>query len=100
MRQETVCIHNGHNSEKLDITCGVPQGSTLGPLLFLTYINDLRFCLKYATSNHFADDTCILHASKKLKTLENNLNCDLKSSSEWLKANRPNFSYFIQIVKR
>ena len=86
-RKQFVSI-NGHNSDKLDITCGVPQGSTLGPLLFLIYINDLRFCLKYATSNHFADDTCILHASKKLKTLKNNLNCDLKSCSEWLKANR------------
>ena len=86
-RKQHVSI-NGHNSGNLDITCGVPQGSTLGPLLFLIYINDLRFCLKYATSSHFADDTCLLYASKKLKTLETNLNYDLKSCSEWLKANR------------
>ena len=77
-RKQFVSI-DGHNSSNLDITCGVPQGSTLGPLLFLIYINDLRFCLKHATSSHFADDTCLLYASKKSKTLETNLNYDLKS---------------------
>ena len=57
------------DSDELDVACGVPQGSTLGPLLFLIYINDLRFSL----ANHFADDTCIIHQSKKLKMLESNL---------------------------
>ena len=46
------------------------------------YINDLRFALKDATASHFADDTCILYASNKLKSI------DLKSISDWLKANR------------
>ena len=86
-RQQFVSI-NGFDSSKLDIKCGVPQGSTLGPLLFLIYINDLRYCLTKSTSSHFADDTCIMYASKKMKTLETILNTDLKSVSEWLKANR------------
>ena len=86
-RQQFVSI-NGFDSSKLDIKCGVPQGSTLGPLLFLIYINDLRFCLNKSTSSHFADDTCIMYASKKMKTLETVLNADLKSVSDWLKANR------------
>ena len=86
-RKQFVSI-NGHNSSYLDITCGVPQGSTLGPLLFLIYINDLRYCLKYAVASHFADDTCLLYANKNLKSLETNLNYDLKSCSEWLKSNR------------
>ena len=79
---------NGFESEKLDVTCGVPQGSTLGPLLFLIYINDLRLSLKFSTASHFADDTCIIYQSKKWKTLESDLNHDLKLCSEWLNANR------------
>ena len=76
-RQQYVSI-NRFDSSKLDIHCGVPQGSILGPLLFLLYINDLRF----------ADDMCILYASNKLKSIETVLNCDLKLISDWLKANR------------
>ena len=52
------------------------------------YLNDLRFCLNKSSSSHFADDTCLIYASKKVKTLETDLNTDLKATSEWLKANR------------
>ena len=86
-RKQFVSI-NGFNSSHLEITCGVPQGSTLGPLLFLLYINDLNFSLTNAISSHFADDTCIMFGSSKPKTLETVLNCDLKKISDWLKANR------------
>ena len=86
-RQQYVSI-NGFDSSKLDIQCEVPQGSTLGPLLFLLYINDLRLALKHAIASHFGDDTCILYASNKLKSIETVLYYDLKSISDWLKANR------------
>ena len=87
-RKQFVSV-NGFDSLHLDISCGVPQGSTLGPLLFLLYINDLRFALSYATASHFADDTSIIYANAKLKTLESNLNYDLiKCVSEWLRSNR------------
>ena len=46
----------------------------MGPLLFPIYINDLRFLLKFATANHFADDTCIIYQSKKLIAHESDLN--------------------------
>ena len=47
----------------------------------------LTFCLKKSSSNHFADDTCLIHGSKRIKTLETDLNTDLKVTSEWLNCN-------------
>ena len=66
-RKQYVSV-NGFDSEKLDVLCGVPQGSTSGPLLI--YINDLRFSLKFSVALLcFADDTCMIHQSKNLKPL-------------------------------
>ena len=73
---------NGFESSKLNIKCGVPQGSTLGPLMFLLYINNLRFSLKRSTASHFADDTSITYASRKMKSLETVLNQDQKTTSD------------------
>ena len=49
--------YNGVQSESLSIHCGVPQGSVLGPLLFIIYTNDLPDCISQATTILFADDT-------------------------------------------
>ena len=78
----------GFNSEVRDITCGVPQGSSLGPLLFLLFINDFRLCLSETSSGHFADDTFILYNSKKPKTIETIVNTELKQVVKWLRLNR------------
>ena len=67
-RKQFVSI-NGYDSTKLDIICDVPQGSTLGPLLLLLYINDLQNSLKFAKSSHFADDTCLTYSKENPKTL-------------------------------
>ena len=79
---------NGFDSEMEDITCGVPQGSTLGPLLFLIYINDFRLCLTKTSSGHFADDTFIMYNSKKLKSIETVINHELKQVNKWLRLNK------------
>ena len=59
------CRVNDHLSNSAPVTCGVPQGSTLGPILFLIYINDLPNCLNHATPRMFADDTSISYSASK-----------------------------------
>ena len=77
-RKQFVYI-NGHSSELLNISCGVPQGSVLGPLLFLIYINDLPNISKLFYFYLFADDTHIYHEAESLDKLEYEINKGLKN---------------------
>ena len=87
-REQFVCI-NGHKSDSLSITCGVPQGSILGPQLFLAmYINDLPNTSKLLSVHLFADDTNIYCSCKNLNDLELILNQGLHAVAEWMKSNR------------
>ena len=86
-RKQFVTI-NGVDSTPRIMKFGVPQGSVLGPLLFLIYINDLYLSVKFSTARHFADDTCLLIEDKSPKRLKKMLNQDLKSLNLWLKANK------------
>ena len=79
---------NGYDSNLADVKFGVPQGSVLGPLLFLMYINDLNQALKYCKVHHFADGTNLLHFSKSIYRLNKYVNLDLKSLIHFLNANR------------
>ena len=82
------CSVNGHFSNAASVSCGVPQGSNLGPLLFLIYINDLPNCLSVAFPNMFADDTNIIVVGDSLTELKNKINLDLENLHRWLVANR------------
>ena len=76
------------DSRLMKISCGVPQGSILGPLLFLLYINDLRIATQKSLVHHFADDTNLIVSNRNLKNLRLKMNEELKSQYEWLWANR------------
>ena len=75
---------NGFNSDHQNIACGVPQGSVLGPLLFLIFINDLNVAIRNSSTFHFADDTCFLNIKSTIKEINKHVNKDLRSLSKWL----------------
>ena len=85
-RSQAVIIHDNHSS-KSNIDIGVPQGSSLGPLLFLLYINDLPNCIS-GTPRLFADDTCILVKANTSNELKYYLNYELEKTNDWIVANK------------
>ena len=86
-RSQYVSVY-GHVSTTLPIICGVPQGSVLGPLLFLIYFNDLAIVLKVLKFYLYADDTSIYFDSDDLFTLQKVGNRELRKVKKWLDANR------------
>ena len=83
-KQSTVI--NGVKSDAEDVTCGVPQGSILGPLFFTIYINDLPKISSFQT-RLFADDACLIYSNKNSSEIQNNVNTELEKVNDWLKAN-------------
>ena len=86
-RKQYVSV-NGHISGYCEITCGVPQGSVLGPLLFLIYINDLPSVSKSLAFYLLADDTNIYFEASDLFILQKVLNRELRHVKKWLDANK------------
>ena len=84
-RKQFVSINN-HESPLLSNDYGVPQGSTLRPLLFILYINDLPSSVN-CTPRLFADDTCLLFSSPNPFKLHFDMKKDLNDISEWFTAN-------------
>ena len=86
-RKQTVYIHS-IESDVLPIKYGVPQGSILGPLLFILYINDPPLCLKYSYVHMYADDTSLYVVGKSLNELNTIINTELEHVSNWCNLNK------------
>lgn len=79
------CRVNGYNSKTLRVTCGIPQGSCLGPLLFILYLNDFESCLQYSSTSMYADDTHTTIAARDIDELVQKTKVDLGNISEWMR---------------
>ena len=86
--REQFVTYNKSKSSMKTIKCGVPQGSILGPVLFLLYINDLSTLCDKVFSIFFADDSNLFKSDKNLSVIEEVLNSELEQISMWLKANK------------
>ena len=69
------------------LLCGVPQGSILGPLLFLLYVNDMPQAVN-SDLLLYADDTCLIYTGKDINTIEEQLNTDFSSLCDWFVYNK------------
>ena len=89
------CKVNGQLSDLELIKTGVPQGSCLGPLLFINYGNDLHFSLRHSDVNMYADDTSLSFSSKFIPLINECVNEDLGYLKSWLNGNK----LFLNVTK-
>ena len=78
---------NNVKSNKEPIYCGVPQGSILGPLLFIVFYNDFADHLEYCNAITYTDDTVIFVSDKNVSNIETKLNKDLDKISAYFHLN-------------
>ena len=80
---------DGVHSDWTGLTKGVPQGSILGPMLFLLLVNNLSDVVQHCTVNLYADDTTIYSADENPVVLGTRMEKDLESVANWIKSEWP-----------
>ena len=80
--RQQYCSLNGNKSSSLPFTCGIPQGSCLGPLLFILYLNDFETCLKLSKAYLYADDTEVSLSSNEICDMIQDFKAELENISE------------------
>ena len=86
-RYQSTLLNNVQSDFK-QVTVGVPQGSILGPLLFISFINDLPNVVSKAKTVLYADDTAIMFSAKTVSNIEEVLNKELSSVAKWMENNK------------
>ena len=106
-RKQFIQINNEENTEVETITCGVPQGSILGPLLFLLYVNDLKNASNLLDPIMYADDTNLFPTHKDITYLFKTTSLQLERINQWfisnklsLNAGKTKYSFFHKPSKR
>ena len=87
-RREQYCQKGGQRSSRKVVKHGIPQGSCLGPLLFILYVNDFAQCLVKSSPNMYADDTSVTCSAKDIDTLCDDLRTELTNISKWMRQNK------------
>ena len=86
--RQQICKVNGISSNVKYIKCGVPQGSCLGLLLFLLFINDMPLSLHDSKVTMYADDTSLAYASNSIDDITKSMNAELENLRKWLHGNK------------
>ena len=85
------CKVTNHLASASTLNSGVLQGSIIGPLFVLIYINDLRNCLNVGTPRMYADDTNVTFSAVTITDIESQINNDLKYIDRWLNVAKTEF---------